>query len=157
MIPGMHPRLRKHEKTKELTANVQILARCDTPALFRDELPVETGFGFGRIKGTIKVAWQLGHTVSLPQQLESQAILCPHCAQANRNSLILSGVFQTTLGSAPQKSQVTSPFGPVLKRCSISRKLRHVTCASSNAMLPPVARVPFRWLLRSTYVPIIRE
>jgi len=75
MIPGMQPRLRKQEETREMTANVQILARWVTAALFRDELPAEPGFGFGRIKGTVRVAWQLGHTVSLPQQLESHAIL----------------------------------------------------------------------------------
>jgi hypothetical protein len=75
MIPGMQPRLRKQEETREITANVQILARWDAPALFWDELPAETGLGLGTIKGTVKVAWQLGHTVSLPQQLESHAIL----------------------------------------------------------------------------------
>jgi len=75
MIPGMQPTLRKHEDTRDITASVQILARWGIPALVRDPLPAETGFGFGRIKGTVKVAWQLGHTVSLPQQLESHAIL----------------------------------------------------------------------------------
>jgi hypothetical protein len=58
-----------------MTASVQILARWGIPAVVRDALAVETGFGFGRIKGTVKVAWQLGHTVSLPQQLESHEIL----------------------------------------------------------------------------------
>ena len=71
----MQPMLRKQEETRDITANVQILARWGIPAPVRDALAAETGFGFGRIKGTVKVAWQLGHTVSLPQQLESHEIL----------------------------------------------------------------------------------